>query len=1302
MTTTGAGYPRPRSADEFERLCLRLLRRHWQLQQLERIRDPERRERGLHLLEISGRPRLAAVRCELRESQNALSADEIKDAAERALSLGLPIGRFVIATTAARGQNLRRILYDLNRAQKGNGPGAIEVIAWDDIQELLDEYPQVLTEFGAAAKRQAITRADSLVRFDAHPVVCDPNETPQGAFEAEISAAVEFINQRSFQMARLVLLRLREQNWTELSAAQKYRVLTNLGVAWLREGEARRAAMLFIAARSLASEDELACTNEALAHELLGERDRAHALADRLRMQFPSSGRALALWLNNAPLTMGAGALEAGLAPELGADPEVAMVMARRALSSADYTRAESYARAAAQTLAVVSDPWLILGQSILLAELSASTAALTPIAAPEPPVAGETPAPLSADARIREAEHCFSQAIEFAQHEGSAQNEVQGLIGRAQARIALHDPDGAGKDIEQAHALKQEDANGLVEYGIVLRGRGDLNQAIEVFRRAVAVGGRDDAEYDLAITLRERDEPGDLQLAAGILTRVLARPDSVPQGDFPFAIAATADVLARLERWHEADAMLAGLPDGTIAQPGLSILRANLRLTQGKFDQASLLADDALAAYTAATSVEDGRKLAALLHDLGRYREALPLWQTVAAKGSASDSRRLVECASRMGREDIITATVRGGAPEANAADDSDSDLSDLARLEQTDPEAAIEVIQQYLAKHPDDAVMRLRRSVAAGRVGRRELVSAEPAAMPPAREVAVALGREAVRIMREGGRAGEALSYAYEMLRRHPNDITAHRAYLGVLGPIGPLPHVADFDTASAGAAVCFVEQDTNVEKWIVLEDANDPDEARDEFGPGSPMAKALKAKRVGDKFQLPEGRFSRKAGVVKQILSKYAWRLSDCASGWSKRFPGQPEIEIEPIRAEAVDWAALPEMLDTLLPAAAPREDPGGALERAYQSNPIPIHAIAEHMGVNDLQTMFIMAQRPDASIKCCLGTPAELDEAQGFFDRANSIVIDLTAIATLCMLGRLGLLASWPRQFLVSQGTLAELRRLQFKDTLLRLPPGFSTSINGNGPDNKLRADVQLKALADAIASVCRVRDGAPLAAIESGRRERAIRLLGRHGAESVVLAAMPGHVLWSDDRILAGFAKAEFGVRRVWTAAALQARVRAGCLDPGEVATTNTKLAGWGYSFSTPTIDMILRAGSVAMWNPDQFPLRQALDQFANPSIGLADALRLTAELIVRIYNDSNQRGTRRTFTTRLIDRIASRPGGRDAIEALPRSLPVRFGLDLIRARELSDVIRGWTASTAAREESAPMQGRGASEMRAIA
>ncbi len=394
---------------------------------------------------------------------------------------------------------------------------------------------------------------------------------------------------------------------------------------------------------------------------------------------------------------------------------------------------------------------------------------------------------------------------------------------------------------------------------------------------------------------------------------------------------------------------------------------------------------------------------------------------------------------------------------------------------------------------------------------------------------------------------------------------------------------------------------------------------------------MTKAVKGKKAGEKFQLPEGRFSRRQATVKQMISKYAYRYMDVLINWQARFPGQAEIEMSYVRADAIPWSEMNDSFESLFEASArqwQRERQRGRqrqrrrqsqwrrqrsrqwtptasarialkqAERTYADNSIPIHAVAERLNLNDLQTVFILAQRPEAPLKCCTGSPEELEAALGAFERANAVVLDLTAIATLCMLGRLSLLPTWPRQFVISQSTLAELRRLAFEDTLLRLPPGFSASITGNANDGK-RADVQLKGLADALQSVCRVRDGAVLASIDPERRERLVKFFGRHGAESIVIASMPGHVLWTDDMILADLAKTEFGVRRVWTEAALQARAQAGNLDPAELATASTKLAGWGYSFTTPSIETLMRAGSVAVWNPDQFPLKQALDQFAS-------------------------------------------------------------------------------------------------------
>jgi tetratricopeptide (TPR) repeat protein len=1272
MAKFAPGYPLPRSSDEFERLCLKLLRRHWQLPQLERFRDPERTQKGITLIEISGRPRLAAVKCDLRDSRADLTVAEIKEAVDRAASLKLPIGRFVIATTAAKPEGLPRSLFDLNRTNRSGGISAIEVLTWEDIEELLDEYPQILTDFGTTAKRQALTRADAVVHLEAR---CEPAAVgPSDALGEEISAAAAFLESRQYQLARLGLLRMREQKWAQLSNSDKFRVLSHLGVAWLKEGEPRKAAMLFIAAKSLLPDEENACTNEALAHELLGERERAFALADKLRMQFPSSGRAVALWLNNAPKSLDAKALEENLAPELAADPEVAVVMARRALLDAHFERAERYARLASAALPNSSIPWLVLGQAILLGELEAGGAGATEASAQND------------ESRVRESETCFTQALTFAQSEGSGSSEVQALIGRAQARIALRDTDGAGKDIEQAHGLEREDANGLCEYGIVLRSRGSLSEAIEVLRRAASAGGRDDTDYHLAVTLRERDEPGDLQEASELLTRSISRPESIPAGDFPFAVASAVEALAALERYHEADALLGSIGDGRLPAVTLLTLRANLRLTQGKFDQASKFADEALSVLAPDTSADNRRKLAALLHDLGRYRDALALWQVLAPVGSTgTDTRRLLDCASRLGREDIVTDIARQLHPEQGA--DAGDANNHLDKLERNDPEAALAAIEEVLREHPDDRVLRLRRSIVAARLGKVDLVVADPNAMPSPREIPPALGRAAVQFMRDGGRANEALAYAYDLLRRQGASVDSHRAYLAALGPVGPMPHVPDFETAGPGAALGFIEENSTAERWILLEDANDADEALDEYGPQHAMTRALKGKKAGEKFQLPEGRFSRRSTTVKRMMSKYAWRYMDCLDNWQARFPGEAEIEMSPVTSEAIPWSEMNDSFEPMFEASngngngngsGKREDVLKHAERTYASKPVPIHAVAERINLNDLQTVFILAQRPEAPIKCCTGAPEELEAALGAFERANAVVLDLTAIATLCMLGRLSLLPTWPRQFVISQSTLAELRRLAFEDTLLRLPPGFSASLGSNGNDGK-RADVQLKGLADALQSVCRVRDGAVLASIDHDRRERLIRFFGRHGAESIVIASMPGHVLWADDMILADLAKTEFGVRRVWTEAALQARAQAGNLDPAELATASTKLAGWGYSFTTPSIETLMRAGSVAVWNPDQFPLKQGLDQFAAGTMSLSDAVRLGAELIVKMYNDVHLRGQRRTVTSRLLDRIALRSGGREAIETLPRSLPIRFGLDLIHARELSDVVRGWMA-----------------------
>ena len=1261
MTHFGPPYALPRNSEELRRLCLKLLRRHWQMPGLERFQEGHDRELGIDLLEVSGRPRLSAARCDLRELRDSPGREDLRHAVDRAASLSLPIGHLTIATTAQRSKALTSAVFEVNRENRSADLFTLEVLGWEDIEELLDEYPDVLTEFESSPKRQALSLPNSGFQFQPHWVNLSAAHLDDEAGR-EICEAAELIDQRHHQLGRLKLMQLRQRSWEQLGIEQRLVVLSNLARAWLKDGEVRKASMLLIATRSMRPDDEDACTNEVLAYEMLGEQERACAMAEGVCAKFPRSGRARALLLDNLPAATPVVELERKTPPLLKMDPEVAIVMARRSIAANDYPRAERFARRAAQAMTDKSDPWLLLGQAILLREIECSSG----------PVREE---------RVREAEASFGRAIALAQEDLSTANEVHALLARAQARIAIHDIEGAGRDIENAHSLEREDANGLCEYAILLRGRGNLTGAIDVFRRAVKVGGREDAEFHLGVTLRERDLAGDLPEAAEILIRAVHHPATVPNGDYLFAVGCAVDVLSRLERWHQAEVLLTELPPDRIPGAARHTLCARLELARGESAKASQLADEALGELRVETTADQRRNLAVLLHDLGRYAEALVIWESIIQirgftmqgdaphiGATASDMRRLLECATRLGRNEVVLEVCRKLRVEGALVEGAFA--FELKLLERHDLQAAIDLLEQYLAVHPGDRAMRLRRTAVARALGHNEQ-AIDPDSMPPARDVIPALGRVAVNLMREAGRPNEALSYAYDLLRCNPGDPDAHRALLSTLGPFGPMPTVPDFETAQLGCAVCFVEQESNAETWAILEDAPDANQASGEHGPSSPLVKQLRGRRLGDKFQVSEGR-SRKSAVVKQLISKYAYRYQDCLYGWARRFPGLPEIEM--MRDNANAAAEIPYDLGAVANGMSIEEVRENA-HKLYALTSMSIHGYAERVGLSDLHAVFSLAARPDAIIKCCQGSEEELDAALTAYHRANSIVLDLTAIATLCLLGGLDLLKTWARRFIVSQATLQELRSFQFEHN-----PALAGTLNRTGSDIA-SVDLELRGLADLIASICAIGDGAVLSTLTPHQREELTNHFGRHGAESVLLASRPGHVLWTDDRVLANVARNDFGVRRIWTQSALMARVQAGALEPAELATAGTRLAGWGYTFTTPSLETLMRAGALAGWDPNQFPLKQALDQFATDIVTMADAVILAAELIVHIYADARLRSTRTVLIARLLDRLAARRGGREAIEVLPRSLPLRFGLDVIGARELADAIRGWMSSS---------------------
>ena len=112
---------------------------------------------------------------------------------------------------------------------------------------------------------------------------------------------------------------------------------------------------------------------------------------------------------------------------------------------------------------------------------------------------------------------------------------------------------------------------------------------------------------------------------------------------------------------------------------------------------------------------------------------------------------------------------------------------------------------------------------------------------------------------VLRMGGNPDDALEYAYRIFRRHYGDIHAGRAYLSAMNPLGPKPKVPTFEFVAPGAAVCFTEQNSPTEQWVVIEESDQPDARLQEAAPTEPLVQRLSGKREGETFLLAEGRFS-----------------------------------------------------------------------------------------------------------------------------------------------------------------------------------------------------------------------------------------------------------------------------------------------------------------------------------------------------------------------------------------------------------------------------------------------------------
>ena len=1273
-------YNRPKNHQDFEKLCLKLLRAYWQCPELDLYATRGQVQHGVDILDLSGQDPLRAAQCKLHEEGKVTTPDEVKGEIEKAKEFDPPLGRYVILTTGKVRKEVHDLLVATNRKHREEQLFIVEVFDWERIEDLLDEYPEVRDWYEgdppAAAFGRLESKIDKLSETAPQLSAADRGDDSPDKLHAAIDEAQAYLKKHDYQMAKLLLQRIKVQWGDKLNPRHEFRIFTNLASAEMSLDNIKGAAELCLKAKTYQPDDEMARTNEALGYLLLGQREQAFELVGKLRGEFPRSEHVLGVFIRSAPDSTSLESLEGAVPRELLEKDEVAAALTERAVESGEMQKAEQFVRTATVVASRAYNIWLLLGNIIFQAETSGSFERYG------------TEALFCDPARLREAEDAFGEALRLAKEEHSTSGIVAALLSRRLTRIALQEEDGSREDLEEARQIAPQNPLVIEAYGMSLRLEGRSDEAINALRRLVPDALSHHGQMSLGMLLLKRGEPGDYRSAGDLFSRVAKSEERLLEDFREYCIEVGLQAFAKEEQFDACHELLEKIPKETISQVGLKTLVAKLHSLEGKQDEASKGADDALTLIQDTTSTPDVRRLAQLLFALGRFNDALPLWQRVAVPNVlSSDTKHLLECAGRLDKHDIMLDTFR----ELRQAGVADRTLLDneLSLLEMYDTDRAIEILNEEIRRQPEGKALKLRRSRLGLALDRPDLVDQDPSSVPAAREVEPRTAVEAVHVLKAIGQEQYAVQYAYEVIRHNFQEMDAHGAFTLALSPFGNEPQLEKPICVEADVAVCYVEQGDSVPHWIIVETAPDPNSQlpEPELAPDHAICKAMMGKEVGDAFVLAQG-IQGRIGEIIEIRNKYVYRFQDCWEQWQIRFPNSPVLQSVKLPRKP-GKSEEPELdISVIRQSVERRHEDVSKVEQLYKENPVSLHMFGMRFGEIAFTALQHLASRIDVPVRCCDGSVEEREQAAKALRSCNTLVLDMSAIASLFLLDRLDILENWSIDLVVSTNTVNELRqmianeeRVHSKESGRLVNTEAGLAAVESTADQKEAYIRRLRHLVEVLEANCKVKSCEALAAMEPEKREIIVNFFGRYGAEALLLAAVPGGVLWTDDLAQAGIARSEHGVSRVWTQFVIGVRTDSGMVDLEIFLDASAKLLGYGYSFTSPNQQIVRQAGVIAEWKVENWPFSQALSAFAEESVDLGQILQLAAGFLALLYQEPLLPETKANITVKILENIAKKNGGIPGIHALRKALPSIFGLNVLGLGEAAATIDAWLKSS---------------------
>lgn len=1243
-------FPQPSNEDDFELFCLRLVQELWRCQTLQQYGKRGERQNGIDLIDESGGTPLRAVQCKHHEPDKTIPPAEIGAEVALAVASGLALDEYYILTSARKTIHSQNALIKINRDHAARGQFKVHLWTWADIETKLSELDDVTQD--------KVLRGDSGRGGPALPRLLSglmgehfdrPLYASASVLDTELDVVEGAIKRFEFEVAEAKLKELETRAADKLQPHHWYHLKTLRSRIYSARWQWNQAGRELLDAKRHTPTTDRAKINEALGYELLGDREKAHEIASRLRLELPQSVRLLSIWVRTASPTADFGSIVDIAAPLAKEDEELSLALAHRAISANRFADAIPYAQRATEIDADSPHAWFVLGQA---KHASSYTAVSGPHAA-----------------GLNEAQEFYNRAATLARAQKLPGLEATIRFNRGKVRHLLGD-NRAEVDyvaaIELAHpeqGLRTEYAGFLLEAGRP----GDALRELE----AVEVKSAGSHLFYEAAARYGRNQGDDWSRADALLRQLIT---SEPAGRWADAFIMLVQRAIERKTQPTARAVLAGSKLNQVDPFVYRTLNGWLADSEGNAQAARAEYDEALLTYAPETPRDHVFLLAQALVAADEDQKALPLLERCYRPGVFNlECRKLLTCAQRLGRHNVSVRVCH----ELRQAGEADPRIvqTEISILQLYDPHAALGIARDYLARNPDDRHVALWQSTLALRLDRSDLLIADVARLPTPDALTPEGGSMVVSILAEDGQYAAALQYSYEILSNHFSAEFAHGHYLAQFLTLSPhCTYLQIAGVANIGMAVGYQEEHEQIDRWVVLEDSADANLSFGELAPDHPVSRALTGKKVGETVVLADSGIQSRLVTIRDIRHKHVHRFQDCLNQYQVRFPGGTAIQMVHVgTGDKFDPTPIIKNLEE-------RKQQIKELEAAYRSSPMPFQVFADLAARNEPIAWAHLVSNSDLGIRCFNGQSDGLRAGMMLAGKCKTMVLDLTALITLLHLEMLRVLRCSSRVYVVTQTTFD---RLQFlvEQAEFDKQSGGSITLADDGSlgrteiteDQREKRVAFLASVRDIVRETCQIRPCPQAAALDPKKRSDLTRALGRHNLDSLLIGSSPDTVLWTDDLILGALGKSDFQSQRVWTQAVLLALRKEGEISSAEFDRAVAKMVGWYYQGTQLDEDTLVAAAEIANWRMDHWPVPAAMRCLETSTSDPISRLRVAAQAIRAVWRRELHPTDRRAFLFATLGGLKTERLVRKLLAAVPKL----FGVDILSADEVQAGIAAW-------------------------